>query len=223
MKLWNLYKQAQYNNIIVYGIKTDCLLVRDDKKTLDTIFKFSKNIGGVKFEQHKKPINKKICMFKNELIEFRQPEVNLIRLKDEYDVNEIKEKLQQYDHVYIGANLPGSGKTTSVKNSGYKLEFVTPYNKLCQELKKEKYDSITLNKLLNINVMGDYNKCATQQNISEYEAICFDEVRLYAPHYLTKIHECMKNTDKKIYATGDADQIQPFGFYLNNVKIVKNI
>ena len=221
LKLWKLYKHAQDNNIFVYGIKTDCLLVREDKKTLDGIFKFSKNIGGVKFEQHKKLINKKICMFTNDLMHFKQPEVNIIRLKDEYDVNEIKEKLQQYDRVYIGANLPGSGKTTSVKNSGYKLEFVTPYNKLCQELRKEKYDSITLNKLLNINVMGDYNKCATQQNISEFEAICFDEIKLYGPHYLAKINDFMNKTNKKVFATGDSNQIRPFGFCLNNVKNIK--
>ena len=54
LKLWKLYKKAQENNIIVYGIKTDCLLVKEIKSTLDPIFKFHKNIGGVKFEQHKK-------------------------------------------------------------------------------------------------------------------------------------------------------------------------
>ena len=31
----------------------------------------------------------------------------------------------------------------------------------------------------------------------------------------------MNKTDKKIYATGDTDQIQPFGFHLNDVKNVK--
>ena len=31
----------------------------------------------------------------------------------------------------------------------------------------------------------------------------------------------MKNTDKKVFATGDSDQLQPFGFYLNNVPNVK--
>ena len=221
LKLWKLYKQAQDNNIIVYGIKTDCLLVREDKNILDKIFKFSKCIGGVKFEQHKRPINKKICMFNNDLIHFKQPEVNIIRLSDEYNVNEMQEKLQQYDRVLINGLLPGSGKTTGAKNSGYKLEFVTPYNKLCQELRKEKFESVTLNKLLNINVMGEYNKSAAQQNISDYEAICFDEVKLYGPHYLAKIYDFMNKTDKKVFATGDSDQIQPFGFYLNNVSNVK--
>ena len=136
LKLWQLYKKLEDNNITVYGIKTDCLLVKEDKQTLEKIFCFDNKIGGVKFESGKNPINKKICMFTNELIEFKQPIVNIIKLKDEYDANEMKSELQKYDRVFINANLPGSGKTTGAKNSGYKLEFITPYNKLCQELRK---------------------------------------------------------------------------------------
>ena len=65
-----------------------------------------------------------------------------IKLNNEYDANEIKEKLHSFNCVFINGLLTGSGKTTGAKNSGYKLEFVTPYNKLCQELRKEKYDRI---------------------------------------------------------------------------------
>ena len=119
---------------------------------------FNKEIGGVKFENCKKPINKKIKFIKNELIDFIQPDVNIIEMKDEYNKNEIKDILQKYDRVMIKGLLPGSGKTTAVKNSGYDVLFVTPYNKLCQELRKEEYESVTLNKLLNIDICGNYNK-----------------------------------------------------------------
>ena len=183
----------------MYGIKTDCLLVREDDQVLNDIFHFNKDIGGVKFESGKNPINKKIAMVANDLIEFKQPVVNIIKLKDEWDVNEMKEVLQKYDRVFISANLPGSGKTTATKNSGYVMEFVTPYNKLCQELRKEKYDSVTLNKLLNINIVGDHNKKAKQHDVSKYEAICFDEIKLYGPHYLAKIYDFMTKNDKKKY------------------------
>ena len=107
----------------------------------------------------------------NDLIEFKQPVVNIIKRNDEYDVNEMKNKLHQYDRVYIKGLLHGTDKTTGAKNSGYKLQFVTPYNKLCQELRKEIYNSVTLNKLLNINIVGEYNKKAKQHDISQYEAI----------------------------------------------------
>ena len=110
--------------------------------------------------------------------------------------------------------MPGTGKTTGAKNSGYKLEFVTPYNKLCQELRKENYNSVTLNKLLNINIIGEYNKKAKQHDISQYEAICFVEIPMYGPHYLSKIYNFMTKTDRKIFATGDVDQLKPIGLEL---------
>ena len=221
LKLWKLYNQLSENNIVVYGIKTDCLLVKENKDILSKFIVFDNKIGGVKFESCKIPINKKITMFKNELIEFKQPEVNVIKLNDEYDVVEMRDKLQKYDRVLMKGLLPGSGKTTSVKNSGYNLEFITPFNKLCQELRKENFNSVTLNKLLNINIMGEYNKKAKQHDISQYEAICFDEIPLYGPHYLSKIYNFMNKSDKKIFATGDVEQLQPIGFQLNNVSNVK--
>ena len=118
--------------------------------------------------------------------------------------------------IMIKCLLPGSGKTTAVKNSGYDTLFVTPYNKLCQELRKENYDSVTLNELLNIDICGNYNKYATAYN-TDSEAVCFDEILLYNTGYLNKINNFMNKTDKKVYATGDLNQIQPFGFQLNNV------
>ena len=69
--------------------------------------------------------------------------------------------------------------------------------------------------------MGDYNKTAKPHNISEYEAICFDEILLYGRHYLRKFYDFMTMTDKKLYATGDVNQLQPFGFVLNNVTNIK--
>ena len=44
---------------------------------------------------------------------------------------------------------------------------------------------------------------------------------MYGPNYLCKIYNFMNNTDKKIFATGDMDQLQPFGFQLNNVPDIK--
>ena len=122
-------------------------------------------------------------MFDNDLVDFKQPNVNIVVMKDEYDVTEVREILQNNNNVMVKGLLPGSGKTTAIKNSGYRTLFITPYNKLCQELRKEGYDSITLNKLLNINVIGEHNKHANQYDVSEYEAICFDEILLYGPHY----------------------------------------
>ena len=67
----------------------------------------------------------------------------------------MKEILQKYDRVMVKGLLPGSGKTTAIKNSGYNTLFVTPYNKLCQELRKENSLSVTVNKLLNTDICGN--------------------------------------------------------------------
>ena len=40
LKLWKHYKTLEENNVTVYGIKTDCLLVKEDKSTLSNYFKF---------------------------------------------------------------------------------------------------------------------------------------------------------------------------------------
>ena len=83
--------------------------------------------------------------------------------------------------------------------------FIAPYNKLCQELRKEKYDSVTLNKLLNINICGSYNKYTNQYVVSGSEAICFDEVLSYNTGYLNKKNFFLSKTNEKEYATGDMD------------------
>ena len=69
--------------------------------------------------------------------------------------------------------------------------------------------------------MGDFNKKAKEHDISKYDVICFDEVKMYVPYYLSKIYDFINKTNKKIFATGDSEQLQPFGFYLNNVSNVK--
>ena len=70
------------------------MLVEEAKEEVKN--NFSKDIGGVKYETKKKPINKKIMFFfKNDSIEFFQPHVNIIEMKNEYDVNEMKATLQK--------------------------------------------------------------------------------------------------------------------------------
>ena len=45
LKLWQLYKKLQDNNVNVYGIKTDCLLVREDEHVLNDIFHLIKTLA----------------------------------------------------------------------------------------------------------------------------------------------------------------------------------
>ena len=140
-------------------------------------------------------------------------------MNNEYDNNEMKEILNEHDRTMAIGKLPGVGKTTACKNSGYKILFVTPYNKLCQELRKDHFDSVTLNKLLCINIEGNRHKNVKGFNTSNYEAICFDEILMYTPSLLSKIYQYMEeNKQLKYFSTGDSNQLPPFGYSYNNIK-----
>ena len=41
---------------------------------------------------------------------------------------------------------------------------------------------------------------------------------MYNTGFLNKINTFIDKTDKKVYDTGDKDQLQPFGYELNNVQ-----
>ena len=44
LKLWQLYKKLKDTNVDVYGIKTDCLLVKEDRRVLNSIFHLIKTL-----------------------------------------------------------------------------------------------------------------------------------------------------------------------------------
>jgi hypothetical protein len=69
-----------------------------------------------------------------------------------------------------------------VKNDeGKNILFVTPFNRLGQEFRIEKHESVTLHCLLGLNVDGNTNNKSTY-DISKYDVICFDELMLYGPN-----------------------------------------
>ena len=123
----------------------------------------------------------------------------------------------------ILGDLPGVGKSSAVKNYvNHNTLFISPYNKLCQELKKDGFVAITLNKLLGFFGDGVDLVNAKTYDISPFDCICFDEIALYTPNLLKRIDQFMiKHPKLKYMSTGDIDQLQPFGSSLNNVKDMK--
>ena len=97
--------------------------------------------------------------------------------------------------------------------------FVSPCNKLCQELKKDGVDAITLNKLLAIGVDdNDQIIKMKKYDVSPYKTIVFNEILLYNPRQLYLIKMFMDNNDKRFHCTGDIDQRKPFTFNCNNIE-----
>ena len=76
------------------------------------------------------------------------------------------------ERTIIKADYAGSGKTTACKSTKLETLFVSPFNKLCQKLKRG-YKTITLHKLLGYNQVGKKHKNVRDYDISPYEAICF--------------------------------------------------
>ena len=193
--LTKVHKVAGSVYVIMELNKTDIIHVlttqiKTSEPEIETIKElvFDNSIGGIKFEDNKFLINKKIEMIENTLIQIEQPPVNVITLKNEYDLEEIKQVLQTNDKTLILGTLPGTGKTTSAKNCGYKLLFVTPFNKLSQELRKDGYESVTLHRLLGMGITDEQTKTMSAMVVSEYEAICFDEIMLYNVNHLARIY-----------------------------------
>jgi hypothetical protein len=220
IKLFSLYNDVIQKGIKPIGIKTDAILVRSSKVLLEKYFQFdATKIGALKFESGKTLINKKIIQEKNKTIEFPEISINNINLDDEFDTKAINKIFDKYNKILIKGYFPGVGKTMSViKYQNHKILFVTPFNKLAQELQKQEHKAITLNMLLGIFADGKEYAKTYSYDINPYDCICFDEIFLYEPKRLKKIDVFMKkNLTKKYFATGDIDQLQPIDIEVNNI------
>ena len=90
----SLIKKLTDNNVAVYGINTDCLLVMETKKKLSNIVNFTNVIGEFIFEQNKSICNTRINLVNNEFLKKENQKVNNIILDNEYDMSKVKEKLR---------------------------------------------------------------------------------------------------------------------------------
>ena len=97
--------------------------------------------------------------------------------------------------------------------------FVPPYNKLAQQIRTKGHDAATLNMLLGFYGEGEEIKHFKSVEVSKYDCICFDEIMINPPKILKKIDlYMMQHPDKKYFATGDVNQLQPINWTPNNVK-----
>lgn len=136
------------NNIKVYGIRTDCFYIEKGKKKEDMKdIKFGSEIGDYKIERGKMLPDNKIIMKQNELIQFENfNDVKIKIFKDEKDTKKINNYLKNNKRVFIEGEFPGVGKTQICKNYDKNALFVCPYNKLCQNMRRDKLESMTYNK-----------------------------------------------------------------------------
>ena len=149
---------------------------------------------------------------------FKEFKQNIITLDDEYDLDEVKRKAQNF--TLFTAELPGSGKSYAMQQicDKKKTLFITPYNTLALKLraededeedeeKKKGYNATTKNKLLGqgIDSSHTFKGC----DITDYDTIVFEEIYCYDIATLRSLFNfMMKHPDKKFYANGDTFQIE---------------
>ena len=93
----------------------------------------------------------------------------------------IDDRRQYFKSIFVRGSLPGTGKTSACKNNKNSL-FVSSYNKLCQEIRKDGCNAITLNRLLGQGI-DDHMKMKKYAT-SAYNCIVFDAILLYSPKQL---------------------------------------
>ena len=149
LKNYKTYRKLVNSGIKVRGIKTDSLLIDDSIKNIRKVkelFDFTDKIGNYKLEQDKFLSNSEVKCIDNKLPVIHNIEIKEHIVKNEYDNQELLDIMKD-KNIFVKGLLPGVGKTSACKNNKNTL-FVSPYNKLCQDLRKDGHDAITLNHLL---------------------------------------------------------------------------
>ena len=146
LKNYNTYRRLKDAKIHIYGIKTDSIMIADTPsniKTVKGLFDLSDKIGNFKIERDKYLINSEIRCNSNELPKIDRINVNEHTINNEYDNQELLSIIKD-KNFFIKGLLPGVGKTSACKNYMNSL-FVSPYNKLCQDLRNSGHNAVTLN------------------------------------------------------------------------------
>lgn len=214
LKLLKMYDKLKLLNVNMTGIKTDCIMYNSNSKSIITkSFKLSSNIGDFKLEENKYLVNKQIQINQNELLKPKLFNTDLKTFENEFDTKTINTYVSTHKQILIKGLFPGVGKSTLAKNFDNKSLFVCPYNKLCQVLRQDDFDSITYCKLFGLVGSDEEMKHLKEYDLSEYKTIVFDEIFLYEPTRLKRIHQLMiSHPEKYFISTGDCDQRNPIGF-----------
>ena len=220
-RLLDLKKNVESYGFTVHYMNTDCLWINNNMELFEKfksdnieLFTYShKNnydaIGklkhAVKMYDTKKIINRPNLLNMFELL--KSDNVNHIELIDEFDTNEIKQKINSMDKLLFQGPA-GSGKSNGFKMLDDNVLFITPYNALCKDIRKSGKDAVTLHKLLGLKYDDDDLTKMNATDVSRYDIIVFDEIFLYDTFKLGLIKEYInKHNEIRFYATGDCNQL----------------
>lgn len=229
LKMYKLSKTIELNKGIVHGVKTDSVYYENyDYKIKKVDSSDYSNIGKYRLEPGTN-LPSKLYYYEentNNLMVDDVSEITEIVISDEYDEDEIYNKLKDETGVFIKADLPGSGKTSIFTtfskrniNGSDDMLFVAPTNRLCIDFKKKGFKTVTLCTLLSQRVnesdLIETNK--KRYDVSDYNYIIFDEIFNYKSSELASIKNFINaNPTKQYFCCGDVYQNKPIE-NLNNI------
>lgn len=222
LKMLNLYIDLERANIPVYGMRTDCFYIGNNRNIRSKYLqKFNipienknKILNTFKIEKDKLyPTKMFDYNYQYDLVNPPTNIINNIQIDDEYNITDLPNR------TIVKAEIAGSGKSHTLKNIFPEKSrlFITPFNKLSEINNLENIKSITLCKLLGLDKNGQKSFNKSLFDTKDYDIIVFDEVYLYSLSNLEKIHYYMNNHNKLYFATGDFDQLEPLNMG-NNIK-----
>ena len=214
--MYESYEKLKANNINVYAVKSDAFhIAQKDVRKAKKVLDFGCEIGSWRVESNKvNYISQRYGWRHNEIPAIPVYKSEREEVFDEWDVQDICEKIIRRKRMMLRAKYAGSGKSFMGKHlqkMGYKTLFVVPQNMLKQEID---CDAETLNKFFSIPVFkGD---SLPPYDYSGYKVIVFDEIYMSNPYILNKIRAfCEKNPDLIIIGAGDVKQLPSIEPYTN--------
>ena len=214
--MYESYEKLKANNINVYAVKRDDFhIAQKDVRKAKKVLDFGCEIGSWRVESNKvNYISQRYGWRHNEIPAIPVYKSEREEVFDEWDVQDICEKIIRRKRMMLRAKYAGSGKSFMGKHlqkMGYKTLFVAPQNMLKQEID---CDAETLNKFFSIPVFkGD---SLPPYDYSGYKVIVFDEIYMSNPYILNKIRAfCEKNPDLIIIGAGDVKQLPSIEPYTN--------
>lgn len=215
LKLWQAAKGHE-----LLAVKTDCLWVKPFNFTEKEKPRGEKAIGKVWWYKDPVPDVKRLAVKQNSLQCVMLPKrtKHEFVLNNERDVAEYAQIFEQNKHVFVGAVVPGAGKTHAC------VEFLKGKKALCcapigtqvfSLAEKSGLPACTVDKLLGL-VVGLDDKRGV--DISEFEYVLIDEVAMLTVGRLWKLFMLMRSNPKvRFIATGDVFQNKPIEDYELNV------
>jgi hypothetical protein len=228
LRMQNLANEIISNGGIVYGIKTDCLFVNNKyNQTISTPKNIYDSIGKIRKTNDTLP-TRIFQYYENEnkmVIDDTEIIYNIINIDNEYDTDEIVDKLINNPSTIIKAILPGSGKTHILKALATKISvekclFILPTNELGAQLKKCGFNVFTAHTALGIAVGNNENVHCI--NFDNYSTILWDECYMFQLNILSKMKQIiLQYPEINHYMAGDPLQNSPIEDCKLNISNIK--